>query len=107
MKRKVELEELIKNTPCPCGYSCLKQGCCCRATVERVIGGTILSIEVCEDKDRIDCGYYVEFGGGCYCSCPLHVELCRRGLLNKPEALRALLPKEYAPQTDSDEDATP
>ncbi|MCD6527450.1 MAG: hypothetical protein J7K75_10715 [Desulfuromonas sp.] len=106
MKKTVDLDELVKNTPCPCDYSCLKKGYCCKATSERVIDGTIVSIVPDNDSAQINCNYYIGFGGGSYCSCPVHVELCRRGLLKKPCELVTQSPKAGDPQTGTDADST-
>ncbi len=99
-----ELRELAKTVNCPCDYSCLKKGYCCSAVSERVIDGRIVAIQVGETSREICCGYYINFGGGCYCSCPLHVEMVRRGLLKPRPDNNAV--KEDASQTDSDADAS-
>lgn len=100
-----ELREMAKTVNCPCGYSCLKKGYCCSAVSERVIDGRIVAIQAGKTAQEVNCGYYIDFGGGCYCSCPLHVEMVRRGLLKKPQGCAT--PSEGASQTDNDEDATP
>lgn len=87
MKKAVDLDELVKNTPCKCNHSCLENGYCCNASSGRVIDGSIVSISPDQDPATVSCcNYFIEFGGGIYCSCPVHVELCRRGLLKNPSA---------------------
>ncbi|EAT14350.1 hypothetical protein [Desulfuromonas acetoxidans] len=100
-----ELRDLAKTVNCPCGYSCLKKGYCCSAVSERVIDGRIVAIQAGKQSHEVNCGYYIDFGGGCYCSCPLHVEMVRRGLMKSLPASKAV--KEGGSQTDNDEDATP
>lgn len=82
MNFKVTDSVLNETTKCLSDFSCLSSGQCCgipQCKVEAAIGENVLSLESIGNKN---CPYFVSFGGGELCICPIFNALYRHRMID-------------------------